>query len=106
MKRFACLLALLIIFTFAGCNNTNPGIKKNSSEITSEEQGGETSNKPVPEYINADALAHRSYELRYLLAQEKFSSADDISVNALVQFAFCHIYYENLTDMPSSGNSL
>ena len=106
MKRFACLLALLIIFTFAGCNNTNPGIKKNSSEITSEEQGGETSNKPVPEYINADALARRSYELRYLLAQEKFSSADDISVNALVQFAFCHIYYENLTDMPSSGNRL
>lgn len=106
MKRFACLLALLIIFTFAGCNNTNPGIKKNSSEITSEEQSGETSSKPVPEYINADALAHRSYELRYLLAQEKFSSSDDISVNALVQFAFCHIYYENLTDMPSSGNRL
>ena len=106
MKRFACLLALLIIFTFAGCNNTNPGIKKNSSEITSEEQGRETSNKPVPEYINADALAHRSYELRYLLAQEKFSSADDISVNALVQFAFCHIYYENPTDMPGSGNRL
>ena len=105
MKRFACLLALLIIFTFAGCNNTNPGIKKNSSEITSEEHG-EGNNKPIPEYINADALAHRSYELRYLLGQEKFSSPEDISPSALVQFAFCHIYYDNLTDMPNSGNRL
>ena len=105
MKRFACLLALLIIFTFAGCNNANPGIKKNSSESISEEQGSE-SNKPIPEYINADALAHRSYELRYLLGQEKFTSPDDISPSALVQFAFCHIYYENLTDMPNAGNRL
>ena len=105
MKKLALLLAVLIVFSLAGCNNANPGIKKNSSEITSEEQGSE-SNKPVPEYINADALAHRSYELRYLLGQEKFTSPDDISPSALVQFAFCHIYYENLTDMPNSGNRL
>lgn len=105
MKKLALLLAVLIVFSLAGCNNANPGIKNNSSEITSEEQGSE-SNKPVPEYINADALAHRSYELRYLLGQEKFTSPDDISPSALVQFAFCHIYYENLIDMPNSGNRL
>lgn len=105
MKKLALLLAVLLAFSLAGCNNANPGIKNNSSEITSGEQGSE-SNKPIPEYINADALAHRSYELRYLLGQEKFTSPDDISPSALVQFAFCHIYYENLTDMPSSGNKL
>lgn len=98
-------MAVLLVFSLAGCNNANPGIKNNSSEITSGEQGSE-SNKPIPEYINADALARRSYELRYLLGQEKFTSPDDISPSALVQFAFCHIYYENLTDMPSSGNKL
>ena len=105
MKKLALLLAALLAFSLAGCNNANPGIKNNSSELTSGEQGSE-SNKPIPEYINADALAHRSYELRYLLGQEKFTSPDDISPSALVQFAFCHIYYENLTDMPSSGNRL
>lgn len=105
MKKLALLLAVLLAFSLAGCNNANPGIKNNSSEITSGEQGSE-SNKSIPEYINADALAHRSYELRYLLGQEKFTSPDDISPSALVQFAFCHIYYENLTDMPSSGNKL
>lgn len=105
MKKLALLMAVLLVFSLAGCNNANPGIKNNSSEITSGEQGSE-SNKPIPEYINADALAHRSYELRYLLGQEKFTSPDDISPSALVQFAFCHIYYENLTDMPSSGNRL
>lgn len=105
MKKLALLLAVLLAFSLAGCNNANPGIKNNSSESISGEQGSE-SNKPIPEYINADALAHRSYELRYLLGQEKFTSPDDISPSALVQFAFCHIYYENLTDMPSSGNKL
>lgn len=105
MKKLALLLAVLLAFSLAGCNNANPGIKNNSSESISGEQGSE-SNKPIPEYINADALAHRSYELRYLLGQEKFTSPDDISPSALVQFAFCHIYYENLTDMPSSGNRL
>lgn len=105
MKKLALLLAALLAFSLAGCNNANPGIKNNSSESISGEQGSE-SNKPIPEYINADALAHRSYELRYLLGQEKFTSPDDISPSALVQFAFCHIYYENLTDMPSSGNKL
>lgn len=105
MKKLALLLAVLLAFSLAGCNNANPGIKNNSSESISGEQGSE-SNKPIPEYINADALAHRSYELRYLLGQEKFTSPDDISPSALVQFAFCHIYYENLTDMPNSGNRL
>ena len=105
MKKLALLLAVLLAFSLAGCNNANPGIKNNSSESISGEQGSE-SNKSIPEYINADALARRSYELRYLLGQEKFTSPDDISPSALVQFAFCHIYYENLTDMPSSGNKL
>ena len=87
MKKLALLLAALLAFSLAGCNNANPGIKNNSSESISGEQGSE-SNKPIPEYINADALAHRSYELRYLLGQEKFTSPDDISPSALVQFAF------------------
>lgn len=106
MKKLLCLFAVLITVSFAGCNNVNPGIKNNSSEITADESSAENSDKPIPEYINADELARRSYELRYLLAQEKFNSPDDISVSALVQFAFCHIYYENLTDMPNSGNRL
>ena len=103
MKRLWCFFTALVLLALAGCNNIDPGVRDDagSSAYSSGEQSA-----PIPAYIDADVLAHRSYELRYLLAQERFSSPDDISVNALVQFAFCHIYYADLTAMPRSGNRL
>lgn len=105
MKRLFCIAAALLLLVLAGCSNTDPGIRKDTSSA-SEELGSADSDRPIPDYIDADALAHRSYELRYLLAQTKFDTPEDISVSALVQFAFCHIYYEDLTAMPRTGSRL
>ncbi len=105
MKRALCLVlaALISVFILAGCDNADPSVKSSSAAASGR------SDKPgsgIPDYVDADALAHRSYELRYLLAQQKFDSPDDISASALVQFCFCHLYYDDLTDMPTSGNRI
>ena len=107
MKKLLCLLAALAVMPLAGCNNVDPAVKPSATTgAATTTTTASADAEAIPAYIDADALAHRSYELRYLLAQTKFESPDDMSVNALVQFAFCHMFYENLTDMPRSGNQL
>ena len=127
MKRFI-ILFLVFIFALCGCNNQNPNINinpdngysgyLNSSTDTSTETStvtsAETTNSSasntellnIPEYINKDELANRSYELHFLLGVDKFSSPNELSPNVIVQFAFCHIYYENLCSMPTTGMKL
>lgn len=90
---------------FAGCSNTNPD-ELYETIPASTSISASSASASIPDCIDADALANRSYELRYLLAVKNFDSPADISVNALVQFAFCHMYYDNLVDMPTSGNKL
>lgn len=106
MKRLICILTAVLLLALAGCNNTDPNRRRESSDISADSAWSAEDSQPVPAYIDADALAQRSYELRYLLAQERFNAPEDISASALVQFAFCHIYYENLTAMPRTGNRL
>ena len=106
MKKILCFLIVFAMFLMSGCSNINPEIKKINSEPSLPSSENSESDKTIPEYINADDLAHRSYELCYLLAQEKFNSPEQISVYALVQYSFCHLYYENLTEMPRSGNKM
>lgn len=127
MKRFI-ILFLVFIFALCGCNNQNPNINinpdngysgyLNSSTDTSTETStvtsAETTNSSasntellnIPEYINKDELANRSYELHFLLGVDKFSSPNELPPNVIVQFAFCHIYYTNLCSMPTTGMKL
>ena len=127
MKRFI-ILFLVFIFVLCGCNNQNPNINinpdngysgyLNSSTDTSTETStvtsAETTNSSasntellnIPEYINKDELANRSYELHFLLGVDKFSSPNELPPNVIVQFAFCHIYYTNLCSMPTEGMKL
>lgn len=109
MKKLLCVLAALTVAAvLCGCNNIDPSLKPDSSgaPVSYTDTKSAQSEQPIPAHIDADALAHRSYELRYLLAQERFNTPDEISVNALVQYSFCHLFYENLTDMPRTGNKL
>ncbi len=96
------ILTAVLICCFCGCGNKSPVVGGSS------EQSGETDSKEqtIPDYIKGDDLAMRSYELRFLLAQKKFNSPDDIAVNALVQYSFCHLFYDNLIDIPNSGSKL
>lgn len=104
MKKLLCFLTALAMLFLSGCSNINPEVKKDGSSSSASYADNSDERKAIPEYINADDFAHRSYELRYLLAQERFNSPDDIPANALVQYSFCHLYYTNLTDMPRSGS--
>lgn len=106
-RRIICLLVFLFIITgmtLAGCSNRNPNIGNSEDMPAPPTSTGEPAD--IPAYIDRDALANRSYELRFLLAQERFSSPEQMPVNALVQFAFCHIYYQNLCEMPATGMKL
>lgn len=48
-------------------------------------------------------FAKKAYELKYLFAVSAFDTPSQIPVSALVQYAFCHLYYESLLDMPAGG---
>ncbi len=58
------------------------------------------------ESFDAVFYTKRLYELKYQFGIDKFDSVSDLSVSAVVQFAFCHIYYDSLTDMPDEKNML
>lgn len=135
MKRCIILL-LFIVFTLCSCANPNPNIHtgddysgyngsantdsgaSTSDENTNTENNGDNSaqtNTPsastaevldAPKYINKDDLVNRSYELHFLLGVDKFSSPNELAPNVIAQFAFCHIYYENLCSMPTTGMKL
>jgi hypothetical protein len=105
-KRWSLWLCILIItvllFSGVGCNNADPNRKQGDSKEEDDYQV-DLSAADVPEYLNVDAMAQRSYELAFMLAQTNFDSPEKMSVNAMVQFAFCHLFYENLCEMPASG---
>ena len=136
MKRCVILLLIIIftfcscanpnpnINTNANTDNSsssfNQNINTNGNESTNKitnsngDTGAETTHSSasntellnVPEYINKDELANRSYELHFLLGVDKFSSPNELAPNVIAQFAFCHIYYENLCSMPTTGMKL
>ena len=106
MKKIPCLLLALTMLFMSGCENINPEVDNADQSLSTSYTDSSEDGTNIPDYINADALAHRSYELYFLFAQDRFNSPDEISVNALVQYSFCHLYYDNLTDMPRSGNIL
>lgn len=53
--------------------------------------------------LDISLMAQKAYEWRFLFAQESFESPAELSVNKLVQYAFSHLYYDSMLDMPSSG---
>ena len=115
-----CLSSLLF-----SCKNVNPNVSSSDTETEGAEIsvvqtaavteknddkfvciGGGREQPQVVDGVTVDvgAMARRSYELCFMLAQTKFGSASDISLDAAVQFAFCLIFYDDLWAMPASGD--
>lgn len=112
MKKIISLSLVLALFltVFTACSNADPNVKQTTEsqsdeyEVDTEENTSAVSSANNDDnVVDSEYFANRSYELCFLLAVNSFNKPDDISVNALVQFAFCRIYYDNLTDMPRSG---
>lgn len=53
-----------------------------------------------PDVFDAAFYTKRLYALKYLFAVDEFDEVSDLPVSAAVQFAFCHLYYDSLVDMP------
>ena len=118
-KRTVCflLVVLMLAFALASCN-TDPNVKQDEEETKSydvklgedEEEkelegfhsypAGKTDPVTVDGVeVSVTDFSLRAYELAYMIAQPKFDSADSIPVDALVQFAFAHVYFNNLNEM-------
>lgn len=93
------LLVFTLLFSLCACKNIDPNKKSNtdSESDTNLAESGSISE------IDVDFFALRGYELCILLAQSSFESPDQIPINALVQFAMCHLFYDDLTKMPTTG---
>lgn len=53
-------------------------------------------------FENAESYAKKAYELAFLFGIKDFSDPNTLPVSAIVQYAFCHLYHDSLTDMPNS----
>ncbi|HHV51288.1 MAG TPA: hypothetical protein PLG48_01170 [Candidatus Avimonas sp.] len=80
----------------AGAGNTsstNPARPAKSDSISVK------GNIPANEF-DVQFYAKRLYELKYLFAVNGFKSVSELSPSVVVQFAFCHLYFDSLVDMP------
>lgn len=92
----------------------NDGSKAESSQKSPQSSASSDSSYAAIKVTNGfddesfDAVFYtkRLYELKYQFGIDQFDSVSDLSVSAVVQFAFCHIYYDSLTDMPDEKNML
>lgn len=112
MKKFISIFLVLAfsLTVFTACSNADPNVKQTTEsqsdeyKVDMEEKTSAASSvNNADKVVDSEYFANRSYELRFLLAVDSFDKPDDISINALVQFAFCRIYYDNLIYMPRSG---
>lgn len=124
VKIVSFIIAIVIAALFAvSCSNINPNVdrgKNDGSTVTDTESvkdtaseengyevvavgGGRDEAKEIDGVkVDVGAFARRSYELCFLLGQTSFGSVDEMSLDAAVQFAFCHLNYEELWQMPVS----
>lgn len=111
-KRILIISIIFVVFfiTVAGVvyalsnkdNNYDEVIVKVSSNQQSSSQLQTNASKDKAPY-DLKTVANRAFELKYLFAVDNFNTPNKISVNVLVQYAFCHLYFENLASMPESG---
>ncbi len=115
---FAILLICALMFTLCSCNGVDPNVKtketkaekyevetqKNDSDGLLEGYNaygdGLTSPLTVKGVkVDVEAFALRSYELAFMMAQPKFKSVKDVSVDALAQYAFTHVFFKNFYEI-------
>ncbi|MBQ7699144.1 MAG: hypothetical protein IJT49_02240 [Clostridia bacterium] len=127
MKKYILIIPLLLIVTaLASCSNIDPvithtddttdtykvdtddGTQKNNDHNDTVEYkaygGGEDKLLSVDgAVVDTGEFAIRAYELYYMLGQTDFQNINGIDVSALTQFAFCHLFYDELYKMPGGS---
>ena len=125
MKRTVILISTLLVLTIliSSCNNIDPVITHtdDTTDTYTVETNGDTDDKgnndEKIEYkaygggedklltvdgavVDTGEFAIRAYELYYMLGQDSFNNINGIDISALTQFAFCHLFYDELYKMP------
>lgn len=100
LKLICLFITLLFVFSMSGCGNIDPNLQNSGEGFSDTDQSDSL------KQIDADFFALRGYELCVLLAQRSFETPEQISVNALVQFCMCHLFYDDLTKMPRNDFKL
>lgn len=60
----------------------------------------------VSDDFDAALYTKRLYELKIQFAVSGFDSVSDLTPSVVVQYAFCHLYYDSLVDMPEEKDML
>lgn len=60
----------------------------------------------VSDTFDAALYTKRLYELKVQFAVSGFHTISDLTPSVVVQYAFCHLYYDSLVDMPEEKNML
>lgn len=60
----------------------------------------------VSDNFDATLYTKRLYELKVQFAVSGFHSISDLTPSVVVEYAFCHLYYDSLVDMPEEKNML
>lgn len=120
-KIMVILMASFILFSLCSCVSVDPNVKQESkkttkykivttkpSDVNTEEfnaYGDGLTDSVMVKGVKVDvnAYALRSYELAYLIGTSSFKSANKMSADALVQYSFAHLYYDDLYKIPRNG---
>ena len=124
LKRLAiAFAALLLAFSLCSCTGVDPNVKQNEKTSSKYEPStaASTDSDVELEGFNAygdgltdkisvkgvefdvNAFALRSYELAFLIGTGSFKNPEKISPDALTQYAFTHLYYEDFYKIPNDG---
>ena len=117
---FTILLICTLLFTLCSCMGVDPNVKTketkaekykvetkaNDSDVLLDGYNaygdGLTSPLKVKGVkVDVEDFAIRSYELAFMMGQPKFKSVKNISVDALAQYSFVHVFYKNFYEIPN-----
>lgn len=123
LKRTLCIIfaVIMIAATFAACG-VDPNVKQedeatndyavkiSADDEEKEKEGFHSYGAGKTDPVTVDGVevevtyfAVRSYELAYMFAQQNFSSVSDIPLDALVQYAMVHVYFEFPNEMSNKA---
>ncbi|MCR5652500.1 MAG: hypothetical protein K6F88_01725 [Ruminococcus sp.] len=117
----ACLLA----FSLCSCTGVDPNVKQKKdtsskySAVTSATSDSDVELEGFNAYgdgltdsvkvkgvdVDVNAFALRSYELAFLIGTGSFKNPEKVSPDALTQYAFTHLYYDDFYKIPNDGAS-
>ncbi len=120
-RKILAFLMAFVLISLCSCG-IDPNVKQNENKTTKYQIATTKSSENIDENefnaygdglcdavtvkgvkVDVNAFALRSYELAFLIGTNSFKKAQKISVDALTQYAFAHLFYKDLYKISNSG---